>query len=195
MRVPLTLLAVGSIAGAIPESARAQTPATVPSGVFGGFVSRFIPLSTLNRMRERPEALSDGLVATAPYDSVWGALKRSLAALAIPEGFEDPRAGEIGNADIKAFKRLGRQALASLVRCGSGPTGPNADSYVVYLSLVVLAQPLPDREVAVLPLLTGHAVDPAGGRSDAVNCTSTGRLEKLIGEGINGRLSGKIVDR
>jgi hypothetical protein len=160
------------------------------SGVWGGAsMSRFVPLDVLNRMRERPDALEDAFTVTARMDSAWGALRTTLTDLGVELSFEDPASGELGNAQLKLRRRLGKQPLSSLVRCGSGSTGPNADTYLVYLTVVAFVKPI-DNGIAILPLVTGHAINPEAGRSDAVDCTSTGRLEKRIGEGVRARLSG-----
>ena len=181
---PMLLLAALGIS--VPAPAAAQTPQSAPSA--GGWVSRFIPQDLFLRMQERPENAEDAIVVTAAPDAVWAALKASLETLGVPIGFEDRAAGEIGHAQTKLFRRMGKQRLSSYLRCGSGLTGPNADSYQVYLSFVAFMKPLDDATVAVAPFLTAQAVDVAGGRNDAVQCTSTGRLESNIGKELESRL-------
>jgi hypothetical protein len=187
LRLPARIVVVATIGLLIAAPAAAQDPQSVPRGA-GGWQSRFIPNDLWMRMQERPEGSEDAIVVSAPADSVWTALRATLDELSVPIGFEDRAAGEIGNAQAKLFRRLGKQRLSSYMRCGSGITGPNADTYQVYLSFVAFMKPLGEGRVAVAPFLTGLAIDVAGGRNDPVNCTSTGRLEANIGKGLRARL-------
>jgi hypothetical protein len=154
----------------------------------GSSMSRFIPIDILNRMRERPEGVDEAIVLNASLPAVWRALKETLTSLSVPIRFEDPANGEIGHAQAKLFRRLGKQPLSFLLRCGSGVTGPNADTYMVLLSFVAFVKPAAGGKVAVAPLLTGQAQDPAASRSDWVNCSSTGRLENRIAQELRRRL-------
>jgi hypothetical protein len=181
----ITIIAAIGLLAAGPTAA--QNPQNIPSGS-SQWVSRFIPEDLLLRMQERPRDVADAIVLSASADSVWAALRATLDALGVPIGFDDRAAGEIGHPQAKLFRRLGKQRLSSYVRCGSGLTGPNADTYQVFLSFVTFMKPLGDGRVAVAPFLTGHAIDVAGARSDAVACTTTGRLEATIAEQLRERL-------
>jgi hypothetical protein len=176
--VTLTLGLIGPPLLAQPTSASSP----------GASMSRFIPLSVLNRMRERPEGTEEAVVLTAALPAVWTALKETLSSLSVPIEFEDPTNGEIGHTQAKLFRKLGKQPLSFILRCGSGVTGPNADTYMVYLSFVAFVKPVEGGNIAVAPLLTGQAQDPTGSRSDWVNCTSTGRLENRIAQELRKRL-------
>ena len=56
-------------------------------------------------------------------------------AFDIPVSYSDQTAGELGTVKAKVMRRLGKEPLSNYLRCGEGLTGPNADSYVVYLSV------------------------------------------------------------
>ena len=94
----------------------------------------------------------------------------------------------MGISQAKVYRYLGKQRLSSYLRCGEGVTGPNADAYVVYLSFLGFLRRDADRKVTLFSLLTAQAVDLAGGRSDAVDCTSTGRLEQRVADQVRARL-------
>lgn len=179
------ILAIG-LAG---QGAAAQTPPPA-SATAGGYTSRFIPVDVLSRMLERPESVDEAILLTADRAAAWAALKAALTELGVPIGFDDPAAGEIGHQRARLFRRLGKQPLSSYLRCGSGSTGPNADSYAVYLTFVAFLRPAGEGTVAVAPFLTAHAVDVAGGRNDPVACTSSGRLERRLGELLRRQLQG-----
>jgi hypothetical protein len=163
----LALVATTGLLVATPAAAQ-DPPAAARSG--SPWVSRFIPNEMLLRMQERHESRGDAILVSAPADSVWTALRATLDELGVPIGFDDRAAGEVGHAQVKLFRRLGKERLSSYLRCGSGLTGPNADTYAVYMSFVAFVKPLGEGRVAVAPFLTGHAIDVAGARSDAVNC-------------------------
>lgn len=182
----ITALTVIALTGGVSQTmAQAPQPAMV-----GSISSRFLPIEVLTRMLERPQPADPVVVLAAGREEAWLALKEALAELAVPIAFEDQSAGEIGHQRARLFRRLGKQPLSSYLSCGSGSTGPNADSYAVHLTFVAFLRPAGEQAVAVMPLLTAYAVDVAGGRNDPVMCTSTGRLESRIGALLRRRFPG-----
>jgi len=179
-----SLLALFAIAAVTPVSAQNPDPGMVA----GSSGSRFIPHEVFLRMLERSSDLNDAVTLEGTLDGVWPALRSTLEELGVPIGFDDPKNGEIGTQRAKLYRRLGKERLSSYLRCGSGMTGPNADTYAVYLSLVVMARNLGEGKVGLQPLITAQAVDLAGGRNDAVMCTTTGRLERRIGNDLKLKL-------
>jgi hypothetical protein len=95
----------------------------------------------------------------------------------------------MGTTQTKLYRRMGKVPLSNYFRCGEGTTGPNADSYAVYLSLLAVVQPEKDGQVGVHTLIAAQAVDLAGGRNDAIDCTSTGRLELRVADDVKARLA------
>ena len=167
----------------VGSEAIGQNPAPASSSSYGHINTRFIPIDVLNRMKERPEGASDSTNVPGTPDTVWSALKRSIAKMDLPVSFEDRSAWQIGNAGGKIYRRLGKNPISTYLRCGEGVTGPNADSYMVHFSFLSVLSPAKDGTSAALyVLLTGTAIDVAGGRNDPVNCTSTGRLEAQLGK-------------
>lgn len=178
-RITLALLTSALVAtGAV----QAQNPQ--PASGAGGLASRFIPLDLLMRMQERPDDVEGAVTVPGPLDTAWTALEATLDELAVPVAFKDRKAGEIGTQQAKLFRRMGKERLSSYLRCGSGITGPNADSYAIYFSIVVFVREAEGNEVAIRPYLTAAAVDVAGGRNDPIQCTTTGKLEQRIGNGV-----------
>lgn len=181
---------VALLVGASEVSA-AQNPTAIPSGSTGNISSRFIPPEILTRMMERPAELPSSVVVTATRDEAWTALTEVFKALEIPVSYSDQPAGELGTVKAKVMRRLGKEALSSYLRCGEGLTGPNADSYVVYLSVAGFVKPATDGQVAVATLVTAHAIDLPNGRNDVMWCTTSGRLEEKIGKAVQKRLGAK----
>ncbi len=166
----------------------AQDPSRIPSSS-GGWVSRFVSADVLLRMRERLTQIEPTDVA-APVDSVWTALKPALEGLGVKVAFEDPASRQMGSPQIKVFRRLGKAPLSSYLRCGDGITGPNADTYAVYLSLVSFVEPGSTSGTARLyTLVSAQAEDVANGRNDLMPCTSAGTLERKIAGAVEKELT------
>ena len=187
-RIGLALAAL--LVGASGASV-AQNPTSIPSGGTGNISSRFIPPEILSRMMERPSELPSSVVVTAPRDEVWAALTEVFKALDIPVSYSDQPAGEIGTVKARMMRRLGKEPLSGYLRCGEGLTGPNADSYMVYLSVAAFVKPAADGQVVVASLVTAHAIDLPNGRNDVMYCTTSGRLEEKIGKAVQKRLGAK----
>lgn len=175
----------------VPGGLVAQNPTPIPSGSTSAFSSRFIPLEIFTRMMERPSELPSSIMVAAPRADVWLALEEAFKALDIPVSYSDQAAGELGTVKAKVMRRLGKQPLSNYLQCGEGLTGPNADSYVVYLSVAGFVKPAANDQIAVATLVTAHAIDLPNGRNDVMYCTSTGRLEDKIGKAVQKRLGAK----
>lgn len=176
--VPISMLASAS---------SAQVPG-VPLGSLGGIARRFMSAETLSRLLDRPEGVADSVPISAPIDSIWSGLKTVVQRLELPVGFQDKGVLAIGVDMGKVYHQIGRSRVSEYLRCGEGATGPNADSYVVYLSYLTMVRQSPNSQPSLFTLVTGTAVDMAGGRNDPVNCATTGKLESKLGE-----LVGKVV--
>jgi hypothetical protein len=171
--------------------AAAQNPASGMPSSSGHISSRFLPVDLLQRLAERPEDIVDSMSFAAPIDSVWGALKTTMKNYDLPLGFEERSAWELGNQGAKIYHRLGSNPVSNYLRCGDGPTGPRADSYVVYVTFLSVLRPNQGAGVALYTAITGQAVDLAGGRNDPINCATTGRFEQEVGKQVNKILTGK----
>ena len=156
---------------AIPAAAQGQ------AGVFGGRASRFIPSSLWERMLERPKDAPEPLTVTVSRDSAWTAVESVLKSFDLPITFSDPASGQMGSVKSKLYKRMGKQAISEFLRCGEGTAGANADMYVVYVTAVAIVTDGGNGNQTIGVLLTGQAVDLPNGRSDPVDCTSSGRFE------------------
>jgi hypothetical protein len=176
--------------------AAAQNPAAsgVPSSS-GHISSRFLPADLIQRLAERPEDMVDSVSFSAPIDSVWLALKAAIKNYDLPLGFEERSSWELGNQGAKIYHRLGSNPVSNYLRCGDGPTGPRADSYVVYLTFISVLRPNQGAGVALYTGITGQAVDLAGGRNDPINCATTGRFEQEVGKQVRKELFAGILKK
>lgn len=187
--------ALGLALAVVPSMMAAQASSTpAVSGVAGGFNSRFIPMEIFSRMLERPEDNRDlTFKIAAPVDSVWVALTDVMKQFDIPVGYADRAAGEMGMVKTKTYKRLAKTALSDFLRCGEGSAGPNADMYVVYVSVATFVKAATGGETAVAAFIGGDAVDLPNGRNDVVPCTSSGQFEAKFATALKKRMLNQIV--
>lgn len=179
----------------VPRALGAQaSSAPATSGNAGGFNSRFIPVDVWTRMLERPENINDfGFKVQAPADSVWAALTDVMKLFDIPIGYTDRRAGEMGAVKAKMYKRLGKSAISEFLRCGEGTSGPNADMYVVYISVAAFVKSANEAETSAAVFISGDAVDLPNGRNDVVPCTSSGQFESKFAAAVKKRMLSQTI--
>jgi hypothetical protein len=116
----------------------------------------------------------------APPSRVFEATKKVYEELGIPAGTYDPATGRIGNTDFWKQRRLGNEALSSFLNCGDSFTGPVANSYRVYISLVSMVRPDGKGGSELETAFSAQAQNMEGTSADRIACGSTGRLEERI---------------
>ena len=78
---------------------------------------------------------------TVPLEQVWRMLPALFDSLGVPVALIEPAKHLIGNEGFKLRQRLGKVTLSRYMDCGTTQIGPNADSYDVYLTVLVQLQP------------------------------------------------------
>lgn len=118
----------------------------------------------------------------APPAMVFHALALAYGDLKVETPIRDSALLQVGNPQFYRRGDLGGRQISTWLGCGDGITGPYADSYRVYMSLVTSITPVegnPDRAIVRTVLLAG-AVNVSEGARQAMPCESTGRLEVRI---------------
>ena len=116
------------------------------------------------------------------YHRVYRALVATFAALEIDATEQDSLAGQVGNLRFITRSPLAGKAMSDYLSCSSGITGPYADLYRIYLSIMsYLTLVAPDRTTLHTGLLA-TAVDVSEGSRQAMPCETKGRLEIRIYE-------------
>ncbi|MBM3275589.1 MAG: hypothetical protein FJ206_05920 [Gemmatimonadetes bacterium] len=188
----VSMVAVTAWSVAVVPALGAQDPTGIRNT--GGWNSRFVPQSVFQRMLERPEHAPDALVLVVEPELAWQAMEATFKELGVPTdqgapvGFADRGAGEMGVNNAKLYKRMGKAALSEYLRCGEGVAGPNADMYVVYLTVIGFVRPMKDGELALQTMITGDAVDLPNGRNELQPCTSSGQFEVKASKALAKRL-------
>lgn len=80
----------------------------------------------------------------ATVDRVWRLLPAVFDSLGVPVTRVDPAQRVIGNEGFKIRQRLRDVPLSRYVDCGQTQIGPNADSYEVFMTLLVQVRPVPN---------------------------------------------------
>jgi hypothetical protein len=122
-------------------------------------------------------------VPAAP-NRVFEAVKAVYEELGVPPGTNDPATGRFGNVDFWKQRRFGNEALSTYLNCGDSFTGPVANSYRIYLSLISIVRPDGKGGSEVETAFTAQAQNMEGSAGDRIACGTSGRLEERIRKSI-----------
>lgn len=127
------------------------------------------------------QVLSD--TVGTPYDipfpvaTAYHALLAAYRELKVPLEVQDSLRFQVGSATFHRTGTFAGAQISTWMGCGDGASGPNADSYRVYMILNSSLQAAgPDRTVLRTGYLAG-AVSQSGASNQPMPCESTGRLE------------------
>ena len=152
-----------------------------------GAQDKYLDWGTVEFNRER--GLTTAVVA-GPADSVWRVLESVMEGTGVKIAIDEPTTGRIGNQRFRAVRRLGKEPLSRLFSCGNGMTGPNADSYHVFIGFVAAITPAAGNRTRLQLQVTAEAIDVPGGRSERIGCFTTGRLEYGVIERLDAAFPG-----
>ena len=116
----------------------------------------------------------------APPGRTFEAVKAVYEELGIPAGTHDPSTGRIGNTDFWKSRRLGNEAMSAYLNCGESFTGPVANNYRIYISLLSVVRPDGKGGSELETAFSAQAQNMEGTSGDRIACGSTGRLEERI---------------
>jgi hypothetical protein len=120
----------------------------------------------------------------APPGRAFEALKKTYDELGIPTGTHDPATGRYGNTDFYKSRKLGSEALSTFLNCGESFTGPVANNYRIYMSLLSIIRPDGKGGSELETAFSAQAQNMEGSSADRISCGSTGRLEERIRRGV-----------
>lgn len=171
--LPLAVLFAACTQSGIPASSGPRPNTRV--GVGGAFESLLLETNT------RIIPTRDQAPGTPA--ALWPALARTYTELGIGIAHADTTQYVIGNPQHAARLQLGGQRLSYWIDCGQNSVGvPLTDRYTV--TLQVFTQLLPSASGSeVRSVVTGRAMNPTS-NDPAVECVTTGRLEKRIVTGL-----------
>jgi hypothetical protein len=111
---------------------------------------------------------------------VYSALLAAYAILKLPAEVRDSAAGRVESEVFYRRGDLAGRQLSTYLSCGEGITGPYADSYRVYMTLLSTVAPVDSDRSTLRTVLLAGAVNVAEGARQPMPCESTGRLEIRI---------------
>lgn len=140
-----------------------------------------------------PMALDSGSVdVTLPASAgaAFFAARQVFFELKIPTPLADSARGYLINGRFVKLRSLAGSPLSTYLNCGSGMTGPNADSFRVTMAIAALFDATgPNTSRLRLTVLAG-AESTEGVSKSAVACGSSGVLEERILKTIRVKLRG-----
>jgi hypothetical protein len=130
-----------------------------------------------------------------PYDvpasagRAFAALAAVYTALKLEPELRDSAALQVGIPSFYRRETLAGRQISSWLSCGEGMTGPYADYYRIYLSLISTLTPSGNDNSTVRTMLLASAVNITEGAREPMPCESTGRLEVRIHQELLKRLA------
>lgn len=174
-------LAVATLLACIPGAVQGQA-----SG--GRLVTRLqgfdyvIALDTLVHARATVDA---------PRAEALEAVRQVYAALKLPEVATDSLLGAVGNTQFSASTLLAGERMSTYLRCGSGPSGENADYFRVTMAIATFVEPDGAEKSRVGTGFAASARDMGGTAKPPQPCASTGLLEARIATMVKERLASR----
>ncbi len=140
---------------------------------------------------QAPMPLDSGGVNTilpAPPGAVFWATRQVLFEFGIPAPMADSAMGYLVNPRFIKLRSLGGSPLSTYLHCGSGMTGPNADSFRVTIAISALIEPAGAGASRFRLTMLAGAESTEGVSKSAVACGSSGVLEERILRAVRTRL-------
>lgn len=168
----------------LPAVARGQQP-NFPNG-------RSTPAYEINlpggAVWVRLDTVSASVMVPGDRSSVFRAAVQVFKALKIRTDVVDSTRAEVGSLNLVESHSFAGRRMSSWLRCGESMTGPNADTWRIYMAVVSGVERVGADSSRVRTLLTATARNMAGGSSNPVRCATTGVFEIMVGQRIGEEL-------
>ena len=165
----------------VPGVARGQAAPNFPSG-------RSTPVFQVNlpggAVWVRLDTVSASSKAPADRNRAFRAAIQVYKSLKIPTDIVDTTVAQLGNLNLVVNRTFAGSRMSTWLRCGESMTGPNADTFRIYMAVVTGVERATDDSSRVRTLLTGTARNMAGGASNPIPCSTTGMFEEMVGRKI-----------
>ncbi len=135
---------------------------------------------------ERPR--SSVTTIAVPPATAWPVVKKVYQALGVDVTVDDLTSHQVGNQNFWKTRTFAGHRMSELVGCGSGMTGPKADEYRIYMTLITRINPDGQGGTRLETLFVPVGQDVSGGSADRIPCGSTGTLEGIINESVRATL-------
>ena len=138
-----------------------------------------------------PMSLDSGtvdIVLPASAGTVFFAARQVFFELKIPAPIADSAGGYLINGRFIKMRSLAGAPLSTYLNCGSGMTGPNADSYRVTMAIAALITGTGPTTSRLRVTVLAGAENTEGVSKSAVACGSSGLLEERIATTIRAKV-------
>lgn len=139
----------------------------------------------------------DGISVTmvsAPRTETWRHLKTAWLDVGLPVPAADEAGYRLRLSNHPVTRRLGRTPLSSYLSCGSSPTGLNADTHRISLTVQSVVREIGVDSTEVHTRVDARATPTQGTSTSAVECTSRGTLENHLATRMLHLLAASMVD-
>jgi hypothetical protein len=129
------------------------------------------------------------VLIAAPVGKTYRAVVAAFEQLKIPLATLDSLNGMVGNSSIVQAHSLAGSQMSRWFNCGIGMTGPNADSYRLYIAVAALLDKVTADTTRLRIGMVAGAKDNQGNAKDPVACATSGGLEQKLVELIQTRVN------
>jgi hypothetical protein len=129
------------------------------------------------------------VLIAAPVGKVYHAVIAAFDEFRIPIVTKDSANGMVGNSSITQSHSFAGSQMSRWFNCGTGMTGPNADTYRLYIAVAALLDRISADTTRLRIGMIAGAKDMQGNAKDAVGCATSGNLEQKLVESIQARVS------
>jgi hypothetical protein len=141
-------------------------------------------------LRVRPSDNVNLVIVVDTITKVWSVLPAAFDSLGltIDPGMVDVNTRTLASGTVKMRRHLGEAPLSRYIDCGSNTQiGPSADSYDIMLSVKTQLLPQPGGATGITTVVeaAGKPINFSQGYS---SCSTTGKLERAIGDVIRAKL-------
>jgi hypothetical protein len=132
---------------------------------------------------------SDRTTYDASAERVFSALVAALPEVGVEASLVDATQRSAGNPRFQRSRTLGKLPLSMYFNCGSGMTGPKADSDRLTITLMSSVDVVRAGTAQLRTSLTATAQSMSGASTGVVDCGSTGKLETALRDAVGRRLA------
>ena len=125
----------------------------------------------------------------ASAGTTYRAVIAAFDEMKIPLDIKDSISGLVGNSKIVQAHSLAGSQMSRWFNCGTGMTGPNADTFRLYIAVAALLDKVTADTTRLRIGMVAGSQDMGGNSKEPVACATTGNLEEKLVELIRARVS------
>ncbi|MEO7963923.1 MAG: hypothetical protein ABIT38_08445 [Gemmatimonadaceae bacterium] len=134
------------------------------------------------------DSLASAFDIVASRGATFAAAAAVFDELKIPVDSRDSVGGVVGNTHLVAMHRFGGKQMSSMLSCGNGMTGPNADAWRIYITVMAMIEEKGEDKTILRVGFIAGAKDVDGASKDAVACGTLGTFESMFADRVKKRL-------